>query len=60
MRKHRYTCGHVAESMCAECYARLANRVDELTVENQLLRDALNEADATIVRILDDLKGEAA
>jgi hypothetical protein len=39
-----WSCGHVAQSMCGECYRLLAQRANELAQENQRLREQLVEA----------------
>jgi hypothetical protein len=34
-----WTCGHIAGAVCAECHRILAQRANELAVENIRLRD---------------------
>ena len=36
-----WTCGHRANGMCAQCHRQLAFHASEITVENEMLRNAM-------------------
>jgi hypothetical protein len=41
-QKLEWSCGHVAGSMCAECYSELAGKANKLAAENILLREIID------------------
>jgi outer membrane murein-binding lipoprotein Lpp len=48
MSAAEWSCGHVAGSMCAECYRELAAKAHELAEDNDSLRDQLAETKADL------------
>jgi hypothetical protein len=50
-----WTCGHLAGSMCAECFRELAMKAGELAEEGRLLREGVADLNAVVSKQADQL-----
>lgn len=56
----RWTCGHVAGAMCAECHRQLAARAAELVAGNEKMREAVIAALGEVIPTLQLLRRQTA